>query len=210
MSSLAFFRRKYFIALAFIVLMIPPFSRGGFIALALLLAALFLQRFTSRKVMQVFFKIWLIALFSYPIAIYTSWHVFDHSTKTEIAKLSPRYHLHASYVEMAISNPFGVGIFQGNENISEYQARVELKDNPFGTRSWEPHNLFLQVLVEYGLLGYLSFFIFCWRLIKRKELNAGLLSLLSSFIFLNALSEMILYFYYSIILSSTTHDDKTT
>jgi O-antigen ligase len=203
MSSFAIFRKKYLISVAFMLLMIPPFSRGGFIALGLLLVALLLQKLASQKFMQVFSKIWLIALFSYPLAIYTSWHVFDHSTKVEIAKLSPRYHLHASYVVMAISNPLGVGTFQGKENILKYQKEVEFKNNPNRLYPWEPHNLYLQVLVEYGLLGSLSFFILLWGLLKRSGgMAIGLLAILSSFIFLNALSEIILYLYLSACCSA--------
>lgn len=198
MSFLSILRRKYLISVAFMLLMIPPFSRGGFIALGLLLIALLLQKLTPQNFMRAFTKIWLIALFSYPVAIYTSWHVFDHSTKIEIAKLSPRYHLHMSYVEMAISNPLGVGVFQGDEHISKYQEQVEFKNNPKRVHPWEPHNLFLQVLVEYGLLGYLSFFILLWNLLRRsRKLSIGLLAILSSFIFLNALSEIILFLYFS-------------
>lgn len=78
----------------------------------------------------------------------------------------------------------------------------------------EQHCMYIQIFSEFGILGYVVFIFFFKKILtiaysQSFYLAASWLSLLAGFLFLNGLSEFILFFFIGYILNKGVRYEKS-
>jgi hypothetical protein len=146
------------------------------------------------------------SLILYPF-LFMGLYKFAPKNKHELLNklTSGRFGIHSVYADMALKKPFGVGYFKGKNYFNENRYGDDLK---FPTNhlkinekyTYEQHSVFIQVLSEFGFLGYLffAFFVisFFIHLYRADEVLANyFIVLLFPLTQLNGLHEFILYFF---------------
>lgn len=132
---------------------------------------------------------------------------------------SGRFTIHSSYMAMFFDNPFGVGYFRGPELFADYSqvgSKLMLSGYLYPIDHipvYQQHGLFIQVLSEFGIIGYALFVVFVWQLLSNALANGTkvaylLIVALGGFLTLNTLSDFALF--YSVVrfsLSSNKYSD---
>ncbi len=127
---------------------------------------------------------------------------------------SHRMEIYGAYSELFMDNPFGVGYFQGRERMYPYYENFFAKlDEIHGMNLWhsgkhseEQHSHFVQVLTEFGFLGYITFFWFVARVLndafspKNQRIFLVVLPLMTCFMFLNLFHEVMFYMMFAFIV----------
>ncbi len=154
--------------LVFILAILYTYSRGGIIALIAALVALAIYRPPRLPVVGIFIAIFAVAMLMMPDAFLDRMGALtgvlsgEQNTKSEVSIRGRTSEMLSAWY-MFIDHPIlGVGADNYPVNYQTYARKLGL-DNRATLR--EPHNLFLEVAAETGLLGllifgYILFYIF--------------------------------------------------
>ncbi|MEE3078197.1 MAG: O-antigen ligase family protein [Bdellovibrionota bacterium] len=190
--ALSLRRRNFLFCLMFAVLIIFTGSRMGMV---LVVFIPFLLIFKSQK----FRKLLIISTLLYPLFIYGV-NQLGVKEQRKINKLSSRrIAIQKEVLNLVYERPLGTGYFRGNKLLEKQKHKAELS-----FRAVEAHNLSLQVLFNFGVIGYLLLCYLTIRYMNYNKVSLELVAVSLSLIFLNGLHEMMLYLS---ILSSIT-DEK--
>ncbi len=147
-----------------LVALVMTYSRSGWIALAL--AALVFLYFANKKLLPLLFLLAVIAIPFLPSSVSTRFlTLFNHSDSSN----SHRIHLWTGVLLMLKDHGLtGIGLGPGSfaEVYPEY-ARVGAK-----TGAPHCHMVYMELIVETGLFGFLSFMWFFLRTIKNAAVKA--------------------------------------
>lgn len=149
-----------------ILLILMTGSRGGFIALAVVMLMLFLTR---SKIMKLSYKI-IIALLA-TIAIIYGGVTIDLSRFKTITQIGEDYNVFDETgrigiwkrgIELMLNNPLtGVGVSCFNEAIGQQRKEQGLQE------LWQsPHNSFIQIGAETGVFGFILFMLINYKAYK--------------------------------------------
>ncbi len=165
--------------------------------------------------------LFLSLLFLKPFILYCLFYSLSVDILKQLINITTRFYLHPAYVEMFFDKPLGVGLGNAHRYFTPYIKNIE----PFlqqeiglalkSIENAEQHSLFLQILTETGILGYLCFLIFLFKffsyLWKRSQRVAVLfLCFLSMTTTLNTLYEFGYYFVITITLFTSHYESKET
>ncbi len=141
-------------------------SRTGYIGLGVGLAALGLATTTRRRSWMVIAAVGLVGLGAISYLIWPShWRMVTgvFISNPVLAYSEARWHLWQAAVRMIIAQPvFGVGMDMFGEAYGQYGRPLP----PYQHFSGHPHNVYLQIGAESGLIalaGFMSFFVFVAR-----------------------------------------------
>jgi O-antigen ligase len=152
------------------LVVIFSYSRGGLLALAVaMLVILFYHR--PRLVNILLVLTILIGVASY----IPNQYMARMKTMVDLisGRMDPREEISirtraSAYLvgfRMFIDHPFlGVGMHNFSKQYQDYARQIGL--DPYA-KEWAPHSLYLEVLSEMGLLGFISFSLILWTMFKR-------------------------------------------
>ena len=187
------FKRYYLLIINLITLFLLA-SRTGFLVV---LIFAFLNLLVSKYPrFNRIIKYFILSLSLTPVLLWMIWKFAPMSSIELIEKLSNgRFFLWIPYIDMGISNVFGIGYFKGWANYSEYLTPYkQLADSIRGYQLNEQHNIFIQVFSEFGPICYSLFIYQIYKLATiRENNNIYLFSILIGYSFLNGLSDYVLY-----------------
>jgi hypothetical protein len=215
LSFFALVKKQKAYALLGIVSLFPLCSRVAIVMVLMGFFFILLQKY-MRNHFNKFLTIIFLCLFLSPLIFSGLELILTDDLKLLLNKiLSGRYVINLSYIEMLKDYPLGVGYFR-SPTLFKYYSEVGstlLTDGliHYGFFKYQPHNLLLQVLSEFGFIGYALFFWFNWRLLNlitlaKSNLGIPFIIILIGFTTLNGLSEFILYFTYAWIIKSCTDE----
>lgn len=201
--------KERFLQIIFLSLSIATFSRGVFLALLFFGLCLFVRMYIP-KLLYPLLVTSLISVILYPLLIVGANYLFDEETNRKITQKSGRYYLHAIYSIEGSQSLIGNGYFESKKKVHDYLKSYDkifpwmherLDDN-------EQHSIQVQVLSDFGILGYVFFSLFLILValnIARKDVDLFIClnSLLVIFSFLNGLSEWIFWFFLGLSLQGT-------
>ena len=165
-------------------------SRGTILALTM---ALLMYYLPSRRMLALVFWPFVIGIVAMPVLVLTvDWLINETTRDLLFAVTTRRYHHWMTFIEMGLRNPWtGVGYFQGQTFYAQYAFSEQ-------TPAQQAHNLFFDVLGEFGILGFIflaSFFIHIALLVyrTRPDILPLFAYIFTGFLFYNALSEWTLW-----------------
>lgn len=150
--------RKYFVAILFLSLLLT-LSRTGFVGFTLIIILGILnKKFSIRYILYSIFFGFLLIYFLY----YNYNDIFDILVSRFSIKgaISSRYETFLNSFSLFIQHPSGIGI----NNFSEMYLFK------YGIEGYNPHNDWLTILVELGLLGfsaYIAYFFYILSIAKK-------------------------------------------
>lgn len=172
------------------LLSIPSMSRAFLLALVAWLGALARPRLVERLAPAL-----VLLICSQPLVVLGVDSVIEPITRNTFSIWSShRYPIWAAHARMGIARPLGVGYFQGEATMKDYDHFFP-PDYP----SRPAHSLFLQVFGEFGWVGYavfVGFLLQVGRIVRRwapGELPT-LLFILTGYAFVNGLSDWPFWF----------------
>jgi len=209
------FKNNWLFVFSIILVLITGNRASLFVILCSLV--LVLESKIPDKVWKIGTKVFLIFLLFYPF-IFLIFHEFGGSSLKEnlFALTSARSAIHSTYIEIFKSHPFGIGYFRGPSLFLQFSnliASSDMYNSVILKYNYEQHSLFMQVLSEFGIAGYLCFGLFNFNVVNialnvNKRLAYGYCCLLFGFVMLNGFSEFILYFFIAIILREAIDQKK--
>jgi putative inorganic carbon (hco3(-)) transporter len=150
------------------------FSRGGFIALVITYLLLFLYRGLRPSQLMAVILLIVIVSFFVPDTFFARLETLTSTNPTQInAELSLRSRLSAQVVaiNMFIDHPI-LGVGYANYPVYSRQYAQRLKLGVYGA-SIEPHNLYLEIAAETGLVGLVVFgLLLFWVFIGLRRARA--------------------------------------
>ncbi|MCB0393893.1 MAG: O-antigen ligase family protein [Bdellovibrionales bacterium] len=185
------------LAAASFLSILPTWSRAGILGSVLLATLHFVRPRLSKRTQMALGLVGTLGFLLAPFLIHILFQFSSPETATRLSSMSPRFFQIPSYVDLAIDNPLGVGYRQGGAHVRPYVDRNMVKVDRSPMYS-EQHNLYVQVISEFGFLGFILFGIFLVTITKRSSLNQFRflpvwLTTLFMFSFTNGLSELIFY-----------------
>lgn len=192
----------YFFAWA-LVLLFYTASRTGALVLSVGLLLYIIFLIIDIKYKRMFNRTFLIALLLSPfiIILFNKYANIDYKITVENIS-NGRYFLFIPYLDMGLDNIFGVGYFNGRLLYPTYLEPIKsLVDSIRGHQMNEQHNIFIQVFSEFGVIGYMIFILFLFKVyidLSKKcdeEFIMLFFVLLFGYSFLNGLNDMIIYFF---------------
>ena len=150
------------------------FSRAAWFVAALLTAVFLIRSFwaaeTRKKAAALLF---LLAAF---VLIVGKTYGFALFHRVQLSSSEPAVVYRLAYNELGAaivkSKPFGVGI--GNQVIYAVKNELYRKSGMAERWQWQPiHNIYLLMAAEIGVLGFLAFLLFAWRLLFAAFANGG-------------------------------------
>lgn len=166
-----------------VVLILSTFSRGAMVPLILY--------YPLKLICTKFEKIKLplgVIIFTFPLWVQLVNHV-DKNLYDYIDKVSSyRISIQRTVLNEVEKTPQGVGYFRGRAILEEYVKSKTVKFD-----AWEPHNVFVQVLFEFGYIGYLLIAMFTFLCLLRAKKPYICLSGMILFSNLNGLHELSFY-----------------
>lgn len=205
------FRLGWKFAVPLTIFVALTMSRMGF--LGLLFAAILLIPKT-RKIVAIPL---ILVTALYPILLKTTSTLVPDGTHKLLAKKETRYYIHNEYINLTLENPLGFGYFKAKE---AYKKRLDLKADELKSKysltyfeSNEQHNTSIQVLSDFGLLGYAFYvallFALARYIFKTSHVSLGLTLYIFSSNFLNSLSEFSLWVTLAILASNLYRRDSS-
>lgn len=208
-SLIFLFFKKYIYFFLSIGLILLNASRGAFLPILLFIffnIIYFLIR--NKRFVSYILYIFFFIMLSYPFIIYFFHHFISNiELEKDIAIFSSmRYVYHVHYVDIGMNHILGVGYFNG---LHYLKSNINAMGGLFifnYLSVLEQHNMFIQIFSEFGVIGYIVFGFTFFKLLNigiSKSIYLGMLwvSFLYGFLFLNGLSEFILYLIMSFILN---------
>lgn len=201
-------RRSWWCALGLVTVLLTS-SRVALIVLVLAATiGLFvkLPQRLGRRLLQVF----LLLLLSYPFILFGTEHLTTIEQQRWINQIySARFSIHLSYLAMFFEHPFGVGYFHGPELFAQYAglgSKLMLSGHTYPIDHapvYQQHGLFIQVLSEFGVLGYIVFSYFLWKLLENALMRSMgtaflLVTSMCGFVSLNVLGDFTFFYVISI------------
>ena len=206
MAQLAFFCKKRFFFWGFVLLSLSSLSRAVFIAY-IFWGIMFLLSCFGQRIFRVASWIVLILFLLYPFVISQLHHFMPFHFNRIMSIQSPRYYQHMYYSNEGIKKIWGEGHFQSRKKYREYWEKYK-EQYPWIRNYYkgEQHSLTVQVLSDFGWMGYLFFSLFILQIFKTVYASGvqyvtGLLVVLVNFSFLNGLNEWIFYFFIACCLT---------
>jgi len=209
-SLIFLINRKYLFFIITLFVMLFPASRGAYLPVIVFLFVVFLHLLTqrNRKISKFILYSLFYTIVSYPFIVYFMHHSLGNIEieKTLAIFSSMRYVYHVHYVDLGFHFPFGLGYFNGLEylrnNITSIGGLFIFNYLPI----LEQHCMYIQIFSEFGFIGYIVFILFFRRILviayqQSFLLAAAWVSILTGFLFLNGLSEFILFFFIGYILN---------
>ena len=196
--------RKF--AALFFVFSLLTFSRAVFLSVVVFIVLAVLNKI-SKSLLKDMCTVLLVLLLSYPFLSVLSNKFLPPELSMKVAEMSPRYYLHGVYSFEGMKSVLGEGYFQSKHKIDDWALEYESKFLWMAQwkhrESAEQHSLQVQVISDFGLVGYLLFSIFIVLAFKVVWNNGpyyaiSFLTLLINFSFLNALNEWIFYFFLAV------------
>ena len=188
------------------LLLITTPSRGGFLA-----AIVFVLLYSGNKILPKITKglSYLLFLFvlSFPFWLYFLLKFLPLNYLIIVNRISAnRIYLWQAYLKMFVDHPLGVGYFKGSINSLSYKLQsVHLTNGILLYPNSEQHNIYLQILTEFGCWGYFLFSYLLCKLFKQGQNGRNLLiSLMIIMLFLNFTNEFVFYLVLGYIFSIST------
>jgi len=199
--------KNYKWAFLVFILGLFSFSKGYILSSALIIFLLIYQR-NDFKYLKRLSKLLVLIFFLYPFFLHLTFSIAPKNIFLYIYNLDIRIKSHLYYYFEVVENkPFGLGLGNNNnyykENYKEYiSSDVALSDNTLSndmkiyhknSKTFEQHNLPLQILSELGLAFYIILLIFIIFLLLSINQSWPILIILMPYFFLNGLNEILLY-----------------
>lgn len=166
-----------------LLLLFSTFSRGAMVCLALYPIMMFLLNTVS--------KVKYIVLAGVVVAPFLVFSInsFNKPLYNKLDKLSSyRFSIQKRSFEEVVKKPIGVGYFRGREILHK---AIKNEKVPFDAS--EPHNIFIQVIYEFGFLGFALFITSMFMFLKRAREPLPLIMGVILFSNLNGLHELAFY-----------------
>ena len=193
---ISFLERKKILSRIFLILSLLSLSRGATLAYLVFIALVFIKKKYSHLIKYILYGL-LFMFLLYPFVNLILYHYASDGVRTGLMKLSARHRIHAAYTEYGLKNPFGGGylnfiraslkdFYKGTENNKSLPKHaVVVRSNQ--------HSLSVEVISEFGIIGYGIFCFFMFRFFNKTYNNGrdnaiALISLLTAFLFLKGFS----------------------
>ena len=200
MAQLAFLCKKRWFFWGFLLLSLVPLSRAVFITY-IFWGVMLLFSCPGKRIFRGISWGVLILFLLYPFIISQLHHFLPFHINRSMSLLSPRYHQHMYYSKEGVKTLWGEGHFQSRKRDREYWEKYRAQYSWLSTLyKGEQHSVTVQVLSDFGWIGYVFFSLFILQVFKLvcasgTQYATGLLVLLVNFNFLNGLNEWIFYFF---------------
>jgi len=164
------FKNKFIISIAYIFLFLVIAISGERLALIVFLSSSIVFLFFNLNIKKFLFFLFIIFIFLFSIFIT---NISFQLRLNELAKITTNFYessygrlWESSYLVFKQNKLFGVGLknyrFECDNNLKPIDPRP---DSPHQLCSTHPHNFVLELLSETGIIGFLIFFIFFYKLI---------------------------------------------
>lgn len=200
---------KVFIGLIIVFISLFTFSR----TVLIVYIAFSLGLLIGRKLLRIYCFILLILLFLFPVFLLLTDNYASIDDKVFLTKItSTRYPFWVAYSSSGFQRPLGNGYFNSigdalnfidvdlllRNDLSEYVNQDLVRSNGVRSVFIEQHSLQLQILSDFGVVGYLSFwflvFVIIWAMLMSGHRQAlVIVCSLVGYTFINALSEWALW-----------------
>jgi hypothetical protein len=216
------FREKYkfFVGLVIVFISLFTFSR----TILVVYFVFSLGMLMGRKLLRIYCWFLLALLFLFPVCLLLIDNYASIDDKVDLTKLtSTRYPFWVAYCASGMQSPLGNGYFNSLEDalnyidvdfllrndLSEYVNQDLVRAEGVRSVFIEQHSLQLQVLSDFGVIGYLSFwfliFVLIWDVLKIDNKKAlVIVGSLVGYTFINALSEWALWCSVAFVCSHLT------
>ena len=179
------------LATVYLLLCIPTMSRNIIIMLVVFTFFSFVYRYLAQFLRGLSFAFVIFSILL-PMTIgYIDDQIQDRPLlqyKLSILT-SERNDLYARYRYMFLENPMGVGLMNGKKLLAIPNKKYSFY------KHLEQHNLFVQILTEFGIVGFIlwAFFITKMILISTRINLVYLMSILSLYVFMNGIFDPLIY-----------------
>lgn len=200
---------KFVIGLIIFVVSLFTFSRTVLIVYIVFSLGLLM----GRKLLRIYCFILLVLLFLFPVFLLLTDNYASIEDKVFLTKItSTRYPFWVAYSSSGFQRPLGNGYFNSigdalnfidvdlllRNDLSEYVNQDLVRSNGVRSVFIEQHSLQLQILSDFGVVGYLSFwffvFVIIWTMLMSGHRQAlVIVCSLVGYTFINALSEWALW-----------------
>ena len=189
------FHKRYRLLILPILLVVSTGSRAGMLSLVLFPIFYFAEKHQKLAITL------LMLVLLYPLLVLSTFSITTQSSASSISLKeinnisSKRLAIQRDVFRILKDYPLGVGYFRDREKL---RPSMKLETRPYG--SLDPHNLSLQILLEFGVVGYLGFLIFILINTPKMKIVYPTTTILFVFSFLNGLHEISLYLMLSLSL----------
>lgn len=200
---------KFFVGLVIFLVSLFTISRTILIVYIVFCLGLLM----GRKLLKIYCWLMLSLLFLFPVSLLLVDSYASMDDKVYLTKLtSTRYPFWVAYCSSGIQSPFGSGYFNSledalnfidvdlllHDDLSGYVNQDLVREKGVRSVFIEQHSLQLQVLSDFGVFGYLSFWflilVLIWGMLRSNNKEALIIVCsLVGYTFMNALSEWALW-----------------
>jgi len=202
-------RVNFFVGMVIVFISLFTFSRTVFIVYFVFSLGMLMRR----ELFKIYCWFLLFLVFLFPVSLLLVDSYVSMDDKIYLTKItSARYPFWVAYCTLGIQSPLGCGYFNSLENaldfidmdlllhddLSGYVNQGLIRKDGVRAVFIEQHSLQLQVLSDFGVVGYLSLwcliFVLVWALLQSN--NKKVLIIISSLVgytFINAMSEWALW-----------------
>ena len=199
--------KKYKISIFSLIPILFNGSRAVYLAIFIFVTYKTLEKTLPKKSLKYIVIFNLILLPALPFITKSLYE--NTSTKNKnflMHKSSHRIPYQNLYIQKFLNKPFGFGY---------YRSKKQVKANEVPKYSFkiiDQHNTYLQILTEFGIIGFLAFSFFIYKLFSFFTISKQiiLISFLNAFYFVNGLNELSLYLFIgSLIILESNESDKS-
>ena len=204
------FEKNYYFALFATILLMTTANRAGIITLLFFFLYKLFTRIVSSKLFdRIILSSILSIIILYPLILSFSFLGLNNQMKTSLHRITNgRYLIHGVYLKVLKKNPLGVGYFNGEKYFKKYHQSpndsvFDIKDVEIPDRDYQQHSTILQVLTEFGYIGYIIFSVILALLYSKlakigSEFTKYFIFLMIPTTQLNVMSEVIIYIFIAI------------
>lgn len=175
-------------------------SRSTYVFL-IVFALLELISYAKPKLLKASQLLFLSLLFLSPIIITLTYNSVSNKTKNFlVSKVSPRFYLTPYYLNIGVNKPLGVGLTLGRRHFidygEQYREKVKIEANINSVELGEQHSIYNQILSEFGIIIYISIYLFLAFFLYKGKTNIrtnSFIATVSLLLFINGLNELNLF-----------------
>ncbi len=207
-AGILYFQKNKRLAVLMSLGILPTLSRAGFICMVFLFFSWTLAKY-SKKLGSIFSYTVLVLGILAPIFAYIANKNADSNQLKALIEKSQRIYLVPGHIDIGLDHPvLGVGYRNSINYINTKTEYVKSLSRKPPLKS-EQHSLYVQVFSEFGFVGLILFLSFVFYIHYLALLRDPLLSstwsiLLFCFVFMNGLSELVIYLVAGYILNQSS------
>ena len=167
------------------------FSRAYIISIIFLVIILLIKRINHNSARHLS-KLLILFIVTYPITLEMMHQYLPVNVFSKIYNLNPRIKHQLFFINHVKENPLGLGIKQSTDHYRKNYNLIYKKGMNNNSID-EQHNLTVEILADLGVFGYAYFVFLIIYFVLRAEDTIYTSLLLTPYIFINGLNEILLY-----------------